>query len=594
MNTHTFTIADDFFLDGKPFKIISGGIHYFRVVPEYWKDRLEKLKAMGCNTVETYIPWNMHETKKGVYDFSGLLDVVEFIRQAQALDLWVIVRPSPYICAEWEWGGLPAWLLAEDDLKIRSTDPIFMRHVEDYWKVLFPLLTPLQCAAGGPIILMQIENEYGYYGNDTEYMERMRDRMRELGVTVPLVTSDGPNGDALACGSVKGAQPTANYGSRAAEQMPKLERHLRGFEGGPQMVMEFWVGWFDYWGCGEKHRVRPDINARDLDEILRRGSVNFYMFHGGTNFGFMNGSNYYGKLTPDTTSYDYDAPLSEDGSITEKYRALREVIARYAPVPEVELSAAITRRAFGPFPVTARAGLFETLSAISTPVDGKDPLCMEKLGQNYGYTLYQSDIAAGEEIVAFQLDGANDRAQVFVNDKPELTLYDRELLPPHTVSWEVGNGLRLDILTENMGRVNYGYLLKNQRKGIDGGVLVSASAMNQPRYHFGWRHWPLPMDAASLAKIDFNAGWRENSPAFHRVEFRIDAPADTFLDMRGWGKGFVMLNGFNLGRFWEIGPQQTLYVPAPLLRKGDNTLVVFETEGRQPGMVTFVDTHQLG
>ena len=371
-----FEITDNFYLDGKPFRIISGAIHYFRVVPEYWRDRLEKLKAMGANTVETYIPWNMHEPKKGEFHFDGMLDIRKFVLLAQELGLYVILRPSPYICAEWEFGGLPGWLLKEDGMRLRGCYEPFLKHIRDYYDVLFPIITPLQIDQGGPVILMQVENEYGYYGDDTAYLETMRDYMVQRGVTVPLVTSDGPMDESLSCGHLEGALPTGNFGSRTKERFEVLKRYT---DGGPLMCTEFWVGWFDHWGNGGHMRGNLEESVQDLDDMLELGHVNIYMFEGGTNFGFMNGSNYYDELTPDVTSYDYDAVLTEDGQITEKYRRYQEVVRKHAPVPEVELTTDIRRKAYGKLVCEGKVGLFESLSELSEPVKNTFPICMEKL-----------------------------------------------------------------------------------------------------------------------------------------------------------------------------------------------------------------------
>ena len=435
---HTFEIKDEFYLDGEKMKIISGGMHYFRVLPEYWQDRLEKLKALGCNTVETYIPWNLHEKEKGKFDFSGMLDIARFVKTAQKLGLWVILRPSPYICAEWEFGGLPWWLLKEDGMKLRCMYEPYLKHVREYYEKLFEVIAPLQITQGGPVILMQIENEYGYYGDDSEYLEYMKKLMIDCGCSVPLVTSDGPWGDAFDCGKADGVLQTGNFGSKGKEQFGVMRRKMCGKQ--PLMCMEFWVGWFDHWGV-ECHQT-GDIagHAKDLDEILTEGSVNLYMFIGGTNFGFTNGSNYYDVLTPDVTSYDYDAVLTEDGQLTPKYEAFRKVIAEHAPVPEVEFSTDIKRRDYGTLTVKRRAGLFENLDNLAKPVEMIAPKSMERLGQGYGYILYESDWKRGGDMEKLRLYGANDRANVFVDEKPVATLYDRELLEACTFEPPVKNG----------------------------------------------------------------------------------------------------------------------------------------------------------
>ncbi len=478
----TVEVKDTFYLDGSPFQIISGAIHYFRVIPSCWRDRLEKLKAMGCNTVETYIPWNLHEPEKGVFCFDGMADVERFIRLAQELGLYVILRPSPYICAEWELGGLPAWLLAEEDMRFRVSCPAFQSHVEAYYRVLMPKLTPLQTDRGGPVILMQLENEYGSYGNDRTYLRWLRDLMRAEGVTVPLATSDGPVPESLEGGTVEDVLPTVNFGSQA-------ERHFQVLSqcrpGGPLMCMEFWIGWFDYWGSGRHATGSLEEAAENLDKILSMGHVNLYMFQGGTNFGFMNGANYADCLTPDVTSYDYDAVLTEDGLLTEKYRRFREIIGKYRKIPEVTLSPAVPRMACGRVEVSEKVSLFSVLEDLSAPVPGVSPRSMERLGQNYGYILYRTSLGTEERLQRLRLWKANDRVQVFVDGVPAATLYDRELLEERELDISFSKGASMDILVENMGRVNYGPRLEDQRKGIDGGVTVNGHWHS----HCPWTIW---------------------------------------------------------------------------------------------------------
>ena len=582
---HTFEIRDTFYLDGEPFHVISGSIHYFRTVPEYWRDRLEKLKAMGCNTVETYIPWNMHEKKKGEFDFSGMLDVRRFIETAQELGLWVIIRPSPYICAEWEMGGLPAWLLETPDIRLRSRDPRFLQAFADYYDRLFAILTPLQVNYGGPIILMQVENEYGYYGTDTAYLEAIRDMMLERGVVVPLITSDGPFPESLAGGRLPGTLQTGNFGSRTEERFEVLKKAVGD---GPLMCAEFWVGWFDHWGNGGHKTGNLEQSVKDLDDMLRLGHVNIYMFEGGTNFGFMNGSNYYDELTPDVTSYDYDAVLTEDGQITEKYRRYREVIAKYAEIPEVQFSTEIKRKAYGKLEADAKVSLFAALDTLSRPVESPCTLSMEEAGQGYGYILYRSPLKTEQKLEKLRLWRTGDRANVFVDQKPAAVYYDRELEKEHdlAVSWEKGTSPDLDILVENMGRVNFGPHMDGQRKGIAGCVQING------HMHHNWEIYPLPLD--NVDQLDFSAGYREGVPAFYRFTLKVDEPADTFLDFAGWGKGCAFLNGFNLGRYWEIGPQKRLYIPAPLLKKGENTIILFETEGKAPGTIELCGAPDIG
>lgn len=579
----TFEVKDAFYLNGKPFKIISGAIHYFRVMPQYWKDRLEKLKAMGCNTVETYVPWNMHEPYEGNFCFEGILDIKQFIELAGELGLWVIVRPSPYICAEWEFGGLPAWLLKEDGIRLRSSDPKFLGYVKHYYKKLFEILTPLQIQTGGPIILLQIENEYGYYGDNTQYLLALKEMMIQEGAQVPFVTSDGPWGDALDCGKVEGALQTANFGSKAKEQFAILREKMPS---GPLMCMEFWVGWFDHWGCGQHHTTDYETNAQDLEDLLQLGSVNIYMFQGGTNFGFMNGANYYDELTPDVTSYDYDAVLTESGQLTPKYYAFQKVIDRFNPLPKVELTTYIRTKAYGKLEVKEKVGLFEALEDLSTPVQSIYPQSMERLGQNYGYILYTSYLRKENQLESIRLWKANDRAKFYVNQKEILTLYDRELEKEHRLDMALTPNSQLAILVENMGRVNFGMRLENQRKGIDGGVQING------HHHTQWNEYPLPLE--NLDKLDFSKGYSTGLPAFYRFTFEVKELGDTYIDLSGWGKGCVWINGFNLGRFWEIGPQKRLYLPAPLLHLGENNIIIFETEGKSLETIYLQDEPDLG
>lgn len=580
-----FEIKDDFYLDGARFQVISGSMHYFRVVPEYWRDRLLKLKAMGCNTVETYVPWNFHEPRPGHFDFTGMKDVEAFLRLAQEVGLYAIVRPSPYICAEWEFGGLPAWLLTED-MRLRSSDPRFLAHVRAYYDELMPRLAALQVTHGGPILMMQVENEYGSYGDEQAYLAALRDMMLERGVDVPLVTSDGPEHDMLACGRVDGVFQTGNFGSHTKERFTVMAQH--GIK--PLMCMEFWCGWFDHWGAEHHAHTDAAASAKDFADALDLGHINVYMFHGGTSFGFMNGANDYDALTPDVTSYDYDALLTEDGRATEKYRLFQAAIeARKGKASEV-MPPETPRRAYGEATETAVAPLV-TLARLSGP-DARvvSPVSMERVGQAYGNILYHTRLTNELELRDLRLLGANDRATVLLNGKPILTLYDRELLENHhfDVPVPVRKYASLDILVENMGRVNYSWKLEHQRKGIDGGVLING------HLHSGWE-----IDCLDEAKLNalapaepFTAA-APGVPSLRRLSFRVDEPADTFLALPGWGKGVVFLNGFTLGRFWEIGPQKRLYIPAPLLKTGENELLILETEGRT-GQALLLDEPKLG
>ena len=573
---------DGFYLDGKPFQVISGTIHYFRVVPEYWRDRLLKLRALGCNTVETYIAWNWHEPRKGEFDFTGMHDVEEFIRIAQELGLYVIIRPSPYICAEWEFGGFPAWLLKDSDIRLRCYDEKYLRHVMDYFDELIPRLVPLQITHGGPIIMMQVENEYGSYGDDKEYLAALRDAMIERGVDVPLVTSDGPEHDMLMCGQCEGVFQTGNFGSRAPEQFKVLENY--GIA--PQMCMEFWCGWFDAWGF-DHQTTKPEDAAQVFADLVRLGHVNIYVFHGGTHFGLMNGANDYDYLSPDVTSYDYDAPLSEHGGYTEKYRLFREVLEKHYGHPiEHELPAEMPRKAYGEAKLVGSAALPQAVESIA-PVHSVTPVSMERIDQGYGYILYRTTMIHENEIRKLQLVDAADRAKVYLDGELILTLYDRELEKAYEFETPVPvrKGARLDILVENIGRVNYSYKMIKQRKGIDSAVVINN------HQHYGWDIYRI--DEPAMLSMPVGESCPAGQPGVYDLTFDVDTPADTWLELPGWGKGVVLLNGFCLGRFWEIGPQKRLYIPAPLLKAGVNELRIIESEGKT-GPALLADEPSLG
>lgn len=583
---NTFEIKEDFYLNNKKIKIISGAIHYFRVVPEYWKDRLEKLKALGCNTVETYIPWNLHESKKGEFNFSGGNDFVEFINIAKELDLHVILRPTPYICAEWEFGGLPSWLLKDSNMRVRSNYEGFLNAVDSYFEELFKYIVPLQITNGGPIIMMQVENEYGSFGNNKEYLRNIKALMIKHGSTVPLFTSDGGSIDFLEPGTLieDGILPTANFGSRSTEQLNNVSDFMKAnnFEG-PLMCMEFWIGWFNNWGGEFKRRDAEDA-AKELDDILKVGHVNTYMFHGGTNFGFFNGCSYHNGMDPQTTTYDYDALLTEWGDITPKYEAFKKVISKYTDIPEVKFSTNIKKINYGEIALTNKVSLFNTLHTLSTKVISETTLPMEKLDQSYGYILYKANVGSKRTLEKFKLVGMDDRAQVFVNEDLILTKY-KENFVGDTTTLELPKEKNniLDILVENLGRINYGASLvsPSQSKGLKGGVMVDM------HFHDNFDHYSL--DLENIHKVDFSLGYKENTPTFYEYTFNVDEIGDTFINVEGFGKGCVFINNFNLGRFWDIGPTNYLYLPGPLLNIGENKIIIFETEGKYRDTIKLSD-----
>jgi len=572
--------GDDFVRDGRPFRILAGAAHYFRTRPEQWRDRLAKLRACGLNTLETYVAWNLHEPRPGQFDFQGGLDLAEYLRQAAEVGLQAIVRPGPYICSEWEFGGLPSWLLAYPGLRLRCHEPIFLAAVERYLDALLPRLVPLMYSRGGPIVAMQVENEYGSYGNDRGYLRWLERAMRERGVDCLLFTSDGPTDHMLQGGTLPDLLKEVNFASNPAAAFQKLREYQPE---GPLMCGEFWDGWFDHWG-EQHHRREAEETARTLDEMLAAGaSLSFYMFHGGTNFGFMNGANYDGRYLPDVTSYDYDAPLDEAGDPTPKYFALREVIGKYESLPEGPLPQASPKLA--PFTVELgeRAGLLDNLDALSRPVRSAATKTMEELGQSYGFVLYRTRVS-GPRWGQLSPREVRDRAQVFLDGR-EVGVLERNGEESALVLEVPEGGAQLDLLVENLGRINFGPVLAD-RKGITEGVLHC----NQ--YLFGWDIYPLPL--GDLARLKFAPAGEAGGPAFFRGRFSLNEPRDGFLALPGWTKGVVWVNGFNLGRYWERGPQRTLYVPWPALRSGDNEVVVFELHGAARLRLEFSDRPDLG
>ncbi|MFD0713459.1 beta-galactosidase family protein [Paenibacillus sp. GCM10027626] len=576
--------------NGKPIRLLSGAIHYFRVVPEYWEDRLRKLQACGFNTVETYVPWNLHEPEEGKFCFEGMADLERFIRVAGDLGLHVIVRPSPYICAEWEFGGMPAWLLANSDIKLRCLDRSFLDKVDAYYDELLPRLQPLLCTNGGPIIAMQIENEYGSYGNDQDYLIYLQQAMKARGIDVLLFTSDGPLDAMLQGGTVPDVWATVNFGSRPKEAFGKL---LEYRPDQPLMCMEFWNGWFDHWRETHHTRDAADV-AKVLEEMLECGaSVNFYMFHGGTNFGYFNGANHSHEYEPTVTSYDYDSPLNEQGEPTEKFFAVQEVLRKFTSAEEQQqwpaLPEPIPAHRFGEVTMTEQAVLFEQLDQLSSAVKRRCPEPMEKLGQSYGFILYSCHVSGPRPAESLTIQDVHDRAIVFLDGSYVGTVERWNAQPLELPIGE--GGARLDILVENMGRVNYGPQLKDY-KGITEGVRLN----NQ--FLFDWTIRSLALSDVSQLRFaasepgevkEMNAA----GPVFYKGVFTAEQTADTFIRLDGWVKGNVYVNGFHLGRYWEAGPQKTLYIPGPLLKAGENEIIVFELHGTKQPVVVLEDKPQL-
>ncbi|MDE3180777.1 MAG: beta-galactosidase [Acidobacteriota bacterium] len=562
--SHTFGWrGEHFLLDGEPFQIRSGSMHYPRVPRAYWRDRMRKMKAMGLNTLCTYTFWNLHEPRPGNFNFSGNLDVAAYLRIAQEEGLWAIIRPGPYICTEWDFGGLPAWLLAIPGMEVRSANAHFLEAASRYIKHVGQELAPLQISRGGPIIMAQVENEYGSYGNDKTYLRAIRDMIRAAGFSVTLYTSDGPGAKQLEGGTLPDLLSVINFGggdaARQFASFAKFRRHV------PRMCGEYWIGWFDHWG--EEHHVTPPAeSAAGLDWMLSQGiSVNLYMFHGGTSFGFMSGANYGKSYEPDVTSYDYDAPLDEAGRPAKKFYVLRDVIRKYSPPSErfPQLPSPLPAIEIPRFEMKESAPLFAYLGQ---PHRSPAPKPMESFGQSYGFILYRTAIehALRGSLEVIKL---RDYASVLQGQK-SLGVLDRRL-KQDSLSVDLAAGEPLDILVENMGRINFGPRLPENHQGITQKVLLNGKELT------GWSIYPLPLDP--LPSLRFLSS-PARGPAFYRHRFTVARAGDTFLDMRGWGMGCAWINGHNLGRYWKIGPQQTLFTPGCWLKRGINEIVVLDVE----------------
>lgn len=585
-----FEVKEEFLLDGKPVKLLSGAIHYFRIMPEYWENCFYNLKAMGFNTVETYIPWNIHEPEEGVFDFSGNKDVVRFVRLAQSMGLMVILRPTPFICAEWEFGGLPSWLLRYPDMKVRTNTPLFLSKVDAYYKELFSRIAPLQITQGGLVIMMQVENEYGSFGNDKNYLRAIKGIMEKYGVRVPLFTSDGAWPAALEAGNLveDGVLATGNFGSRSDENLDAMEAFFR--EKGmkmPLMCMEFWDGWFNRWKEPVITRDAEDL-AMEVKQLLKRASINLYMFQGGTNFGFYNGCSARGNNDlPQITSYNYDAVMTEWGQPSDKFYKLRQVIRElYPQIPTME-PRDNERFAYPQAKLTGKVSLFSCIDQLAGCRKSDVPLTMEEAGPGLGYMLYRTHVKGFGERMKVKAIQTSDRAHFYLNGTLEGVQYQHEIGTEIEMYFEKGDNT-LELLVENMGRVNYGYKLQapTQKKGIRTGVMTDI------HFESGWEQYALPLD--NVGKIDFSGGWKQDDPAFYRYEFEAEEPRDTFLDCRGLGKGAAFINGFNLGRYWYEGPVLYLYIPAPLIKRGKNEIIIFETEGNVNETLAFSDRPVYG
>lgn len=575
----TFSIGEtDFLLDGRPHRVLAGALHYFRIHPDQWADRIRKARLMGLNTIETYVAWNAHEPVRGKWDVTGWNDLGRFLDLVAEEGMHAIVRPGPYICAEWHNGGLPVWLTRTPGIGLRRSEPRFVEAVSDYLRHVYEIVAPRQIDRGGNVVLVQIENEYGAYGSDADYLRTLVELTRSCGITVPLTTVDQPEPEMLRAGTLPELHATGSFGSRAAERLATLRRFQKT---GPLMCSEFWDGWFDWWG-GAHHTTDAATSAAELDALLAAGaSVNIYMLHGGTNFGTTNGANDKGRYAPIVTSYDYDAPLDESGQPTEKFHAFREVIAKYAELPSEEPPARTSAPAFV-VPLTTTGDWLPSgaSGAQEHPATFED---LAHLGALVRYDVALPASAFGESreaLLAFE--EVRDLAWAAVDGVPvgrlSRALQERALAIPR--------GSRLTIVVEDQGRVNYDRRL-GEAKGLIAPVLLSGSPLT------GWSS-----RAISPQEVAESISAARPAPASGRTglrgSFELPEATDLFLDTTAWSKGFAFVNGFFLGRYWRNGPQRTLYVPSPATRAGANELVVVELEHVEDALARFVPHALLG
>lgn len=580
----------DFLLNGKKVNVYSGVMHYFRMQPEYWEDRLTKLKLCGFNTVETYMCWNLHEPKKGVYDFEGMLDIERYIEIAGKVGLNVIVRPGPYICAEWDFGGLPPWLLADRNIRLRCNNELFKKHVEDWYAVMFDKIRPHLESNGGNVIMMQVENEYGSFGNDYEYLEFVKELFAKYNMDVLLFTSDGNWCNMLSGGSLPSLYKVLNFGSNAKGAFGALDGFQKDM---PLFCGEFWCGWFDHWG--EKHHTRNSTSVvKEIEDFIAQdANFNVYMFYGGTNFGFWAGSNFErGKINPTTTSYDYCAFLTEWGDYTPAYQAVREVMHKVQGLEMLPLVESPKMQNIGVVKMTESAKLFDNLSKIGTKFRSATPESMEYFGQNYGFIYYETKIKGKYQMQPLKINGVHDIAHIYVDDK-KVAVFDRNkktnLLGMNKHQMFIGGvdgEKKIGILVDAMGRINYGEKLED-RKGIES-VIFGKQIM------FGYDVYCLPMD--NLDKLEFTNQMANNEPVFVRGTFKANSKDECFVHMDNFGKGNVWINGYNIGRYWtKKGPQKALYIPGSLLNTDkENEIIIFDIEGYKNAEVVIDGKPDLG
>jgi len=563
---HTFVLGtSEFLLDGNPFQMISGEMHPARIPAQYWRHRIQMAKAMGCNTISVYIFWNYHESEEGIFDFtSENHNLGEFFRMVQEEDLWLIVRPGPYVCAEWELGGIPPYLLRIPDIKLRCMDPRYMAAAERYMVKLASEIKPYLITNGGPVLMLQVENEYGSFGNDRNYMTRLKEIWVENGIDVPFFTGDGPTTYMLEAGTLPGCAVGLDSGSRPEH----FELAAKMNPGVPVFSSETYPGWLTHWG--EKW-AKPDT-AELLKEVKflmdNKKSFNLYVIHGGTNFGYTAGANSGGKgYEPDVTSYDYDAPIDEQGKPTAKYMALRKLLASYLPKGK-KLPPVPDQMVVNEIPSIGMQSFTSVWDNLPQPVNSVQPKPFEGYNQDYGFILYTTELI-GHKKGKLTVTDLHDYATVFLNGVFIGTLDRREGINSINLPETKAERPLLEILVEGMGRINFADHLID-RKGITDRVTLNGMTL------MNWKVYNLPMDEKFIYGLRSSGRNPGKKGVFFKGNFFITGPTDTFIDMSNFKKGIVWVNGHNLGRYWEIGPQKRLYCPASYLKKGTNEMIAFD------------------
>ena len=581
----TFEIKDgNFYRNGKVTPILSGEMHYPRIPHQYWRHRLQMMKAMGLNTVATYVFWNAHEPEPGTWDFTGDMNLAEYIKIAGEEGMMVILRPGPYVCAEWEFGGYPWWLQNIEGMEIRRDNPEFLKRTQMYIDRLYKEVGELQCTKGGPIVMVQCENEFGSYvaqrkdislEEHRSYNAKIKQQLVDAGFNVPLFTSDGSW--LFEGGSTPGALPTAN-GENNIENLKKVVDKYHGGKG-PYMVAEFYPGWLMHW-AEPFPQVSDTEVARQTEAYLKNDvSINFYMVHGGTNFGFTSGANYDKKrdIQPDLTSYDYGSPISEAGWATPKFDSIRNVIMRYAKHPIPETPAPIALIEIPSIKLNKVASVLDYAEK-QKAVSADHPLTFEEMNQGYGYVLYSRHF--NQPISGtLEIPGLRDYAVVYI-DGEKAGVLNRNT-QTYSMEIEIPFNSTLQILVENMGRINYGSEIVHNKKGIISPVKIAGMEITG-----SWDMVQLPMSEVPRMALKNNAPAEaaklKDTPVLYEGTFTLDKTGDTFIDMEEWGKGIIFINGINIGRYWQVGPQQTLYIPGVWLKRGENKITIFEQLNEKP------------